>query len=269
MSQCVTPLITGSELYLLQGQVIEDLYDNNLEDDPEIHADEHLRYVADLERKFIAWKRRLPPRLQRTPWVDGCPPNPDNAHRTSNFDRLSVILALRYLNARLLLRRTLLVLCLRGGTHLMPDRALTHEERPYFDRKVINEITICESDAMEVIEIISSTNPYPFLRTSWWFSAYYCERTTSHILTLAAADPLLGFTAALTVFSCFVVRVRCKRLWQDTSIRDTTIDHHRGLHLAAETLHAYGKNTGAQRAQKTICKLIKLQSEISMLLSPL
>ncbi|KPI35291.1 putative transcriptional regulatory protein [Cyphellophora attinorum] len=233
-----------SELYLLQGEIIEHLYGNNLEDDPDIQASESLTHVMNFERKLIAWKRNLPARLQKTPWLYQRHSDHANTSKTSNFDRLSVVMALRYLNARLLLRRTLLMLCLKGGEHLLPDGTFTHEERSYFDKVVINEITICESDAFEVLQIISSTNPYPSLRTSWWFSAYYC------------------FTAALTVFSCLLLRTRCKRLWQEASLKETTIDPHRGLQMAVEIFRAYGNNTGAQRAEKTLNKLIEIQSEI-------
>ncbi|KIW16440.1 hypothetical protein PV08_06492 [Exophiala spinifera] len=235
-----------SDLYMLQGDIIADLYGNNLEDDPILSEVEILRHVVDFEQKFLAWKRKLPSRLQKTPWLEKARCDPANAERTSNFDRLSVILALRYLNARLLLRRPLLILCLRGNHRFMPDGVLSSEKKPYFNRLVMHEIMMCEEDAIEVIEIISSTNPYPSLRTTWWFSAYYC------------------FTAALTVFSCILLRIHCRNLWQEFSIRDTTMDLRRSLQMAVEVFPAYGSNATAQRAEKTLRKLMNLHSEISM-----
>jgi hypothetical protein len=261
----VTMLILDSELYMLQGDIIADLYGNNLEQDPDLAAIDTLRHVIDFEQKFLAWKGQLPSRLQKTPWLEKGPYNPPNAHKTLNFNRLSVILALRYLNARLLLRRPLLMLCLRGGQHLTPDGAFSTEERPYFNRLVISEIMTCEKDAIEVIEIISSTNPYPFLRTTWWFSAYYCKSAISSIASHAETDLHLGFTAALTVFSCSLLRIRCGGLWQEFSIGDTSMELRHSLHVAVEVFRAYGSNAAAQRAEKTLSKLISVHAEISMM----
>jgi hypothetical protein len=262
-----TMLILDSEFYMLQGDVIADLYGNNLEDDPGVAAIDILRHVIDFEQKFLAWKRQLPSRLQKTPWLEKTPYNPPNAHKTLNFHRLSVILALRYLNARLLLRRPLLMLCLRGGQHLTPDGAFSDEERPYFNRLVMSEIMTCENDAIEVIEIISSTNPYPFLRTTWWFSTYYCKWAASSIASHAGTDLLLGFTAALTVFSCILLRIRCGSMWQEFSIRDTSTDLRHSLHVAVEIFRAYGSNAAAQRAEKTLSKLISVHAEIGRIYS--
>lgn len=166
---------------MLQGDIIATLYGNNLEDDPVVSAIEILNLMVDFEQRFLAWKRNLPSRLRKKPWLDKDLYDPGNVHKTLNFDRLSVILALRYRNARLLLRRPLLMLCLRGGQHLTPDGAFSNEEEPYFTRILMYEILVCEQDATDVIEIISSTNPHPSLRTTWWFSSYYCKRATSSI----------------------------------------------------------------------------------------
>ncbi|KAJ0418320.1 fungal-specific transcription factor domain-containing protein [Aspergillus carlsbadensis] len=229
-----------TELYLLQGTIIANLYGNNLDSTINMSVGEVLKQIVDLEQRLLTWKRDLPLRLQRTPWRGENLDDIATSAQSSPFNRLSVMLALRYLNVRLLLRRPLLILCLVGDRCLVSNQELPSDDGQYFTRLISNEITTSELDALEIIRIVSKTNPHPSLRTVWWFSSYYC------------------FSAALTIFCCILLRLRCKIILQDLPTSGRVAELGRNLQVAVETLQAYGNNAPVRRARKTLTKLYQI-----------
>lgn len=134
-----------------------------------------LERTISLEQRLSAWKRNLYPQLQRRPWEILDPDTTSASAWDRVFDRLSVIITLRYLNIRILLHRPVLGAFLRKRAHYRFDGDQLQDEDPFFNDVAKKSIDICEQSAIEVVQIVYKTSKLPGLLGAWWFSAYYSK----------------------------------------------------------------------------------------------
>jgi hypothetical protein len=131
-----------------------------------------IEQVLSLEQALALWRSNLFPQLQNRPWdaldpTSASPPSLDPV-----FDKLSVVIALRYLNTRILLHRPILSALVEQRK---PRGSATGER--YLTGLAEQSVTVCRDCALEVIQIVwrlslsRSTN----LLGAWWFSAYYSK----------------------------------------------------------------------------------------------
>lgn len=134
-----------------------------------------LESTVALEQRLTAWKRNLYPQLRRRPWdaLDSDSLSPIAWDPV--FDRLSVIITLRYLNARILLHRPVLSAFLRKRVRQRVGGAELDEEDAFFQDLGERSVKICEQSAMEIVQIVYRTSAPPALLGAWWFSAYYSK----------------------------------------------------------------------------------------------
>jgi hypothetical protein len=127
-----------------------------------------------LEQKLTAWKHKLLPQLQRRPWDSLDPDGVSVSTWDPVFDRLSVILTLRYLNTRIVLHRPILSAFLRQRSRPRTAESLARED-PFFNDLGDRSVRICQQSAMEIVEIVYKTSKPPALLGAWWFTAYYSK----------------------------------------------------------------------------------------------
>lgn len=176
------------ELYLLIGDVLADLYGNNLGSDLPRSISEMTQSILCLEKRLGAWKRGLPPELQKRPWTT----NRSNVQVSTPllddhvFDRLSVIVALSHLNVRILLHRSIL------SKFLASDYDAENEDSTglFFHGVAEQSVIVCEASAIELVTIVYSMGSDAAFLPAWWFTAYYT------------------FNAALVLFACLVYHMK-------------------------------------------------------------
>ena len=176
------------ELYLLLGDILADLYGNNLSSDLPRSMSDMTQSILCLEKRLAAWKRNLPPELQKRPWKS----DRSNAQVSTPlpgdhvFDRLSVIMALRHLNVRILLHRSIL------SKFLADDHYAEVEDSTdvFFHGVAEQSVVVCEASAIELVAVVYSMGSDTAFLPAWWFTAYYT------------------FNAALVLFACLVLRVK-------------------------------------------------------------
>ncbi|OAP60068.1 hypothetical protein AYL99_05070 [Fonsecaea erecta] len=182
--------IATIQLYDVLADIIKKLYGSNVDADAQQTVPALLATISQLEHKLEVWKQNLPPQLQQVPseikltgWNLSSSPG-----FAPVFDRLSVILALRYLNTRILLHRPILSACLRQrypfGT-LNEPASDVHDKFPHEFASI--SVEICERSAVEVIDIVCKASRHPRMLGTWWFSAYYT------------------YNAALVIFCCILL----------------------------------------------------------------
>lgn len=126
-----------------------------------------LESVIRLESKLLQWRRDLPPQLRARPWDDSLSESTQNII----FDRLSIILSLRYLNTRILLHRQVLARFLEQINN--GDR--NSEEGLFLRQFGHGSLQVCLESASEIISIVHKMGKKPSLLGAWWFSTYYSK----------------------------------------------------------------------------------------------
>src|ERR1700761_9670871 len=147
-------LTFGRQLYYVLGDIISELYGDNVDVDTGPSIPTILERTVVLEQKLAAWKHELLPQLQRRPWDTLEPDGVSVSTWDPVFDRLSVILTLRYLNARIVLHRPILSAFLRQRGHARGSAATTSREDPFFNDLGERSVRICQQSAMEIVEIV-------------------------------------------------------------------------------------------------------------------
>ena len=127
-----------------------------------------LERVIRVERLLMEWRRDLPPMLRLRPWDATFAESEQNLI----FDRLSIIIALRYLNTRVLLHRQVLARFLAQ----INNRNADLEEDIFLHQFGQSSLQVCVDSASEIISIIHKVGKRPYLLGAWWFSTYYSER---------------------------------------------------------------------------------------------
>ncbi|OAL32981.1 hypothetical protein AYO22_00066 [Fonsecaea multimorphosa] len=238
------------QLYYILGDIISELYGGNVDVDTGLTVPTMLERTVVLEQKLAAWKHNLFPPLQRRPWDTLDPDTISLSAWDPVFDRLSVIITLRYLNTRILLHRPILSAFLRQRARVkVPGEPLEQEDQ-FFNDLGERSVKICQQAAMEIVEIVHKTSKPPALLGAWWFTAYYT------------------FNAALVIFSCVLLEITPSNVRTVNSPPITTTDSLDSakivemitrLRRAMETLKRFGEGTkSAKRIRKTLVKLIQI-----------
>ncbi len=163
------------QLYYILGDIITQLYGSNVDSDPNLSIPTLLERTLSLEQRLSAWRRNLFPQLQRRPWDTLDPDSVWASAWDPVFDRLSVIITLRYLNTRILLHRPMLSAFLRKRACYRSLGVQSDEEDPYFQDLAEKSLKICAQSAMEIVQIVHKTSAPPTLLGAWWFSTYYSK----------------------------------------------------------------------------------------------
>ncbi|KIV85748.1 hypothetical protein PV11_01410 [Exophiala sideris] len=249
--------IATLQLYHILADIITQLYGSNVDTDPNISIPTILERTVSLEQRLSAWKRNLFPRLQRRPWETLDPGTVSASAWDAVFDRLSVIITLRYLNIRILLHRPVLSAFLRKRAYYKFGAGQLEDEDPFFNDVARKSIDICEQSAMEIVQIVHKTSKLPGLLGAWWFSAYYT------------------FNAALVVFSCILLEITTINKWTHGGATitiahfvdsDKVVEMITRLRRAADVLRRFGEGTkSSRRIARTLVKLVQICMTLAQL----
>lgn len=152
------------------------MYGSNVDIDPGLAIPTMLERAVVLERELSAWKRSLFPQLQRRPWDTLDPETISMSAWDPVFDRLSVIINLRYLNTRILLHRPILSAFLRERARFSNGGETLEQDDPFFYDLGRRSVNICQQSASEIVDIVHKTSSPPALLGAWWFTAYYSKQ---------------------------------------------------------------------------------------------
>ncbi|KAL3448201.1 fungal-specific transcription factor domain-containing protein [Aspergillus insuetus] len=97
--------IESIKLYQLIGEIINDIYNNNVESDAHISNSDLLKRVISIEQRLDEWKLNLPPNLR----VRSKEEVMHDLADPSVSINLSIVITMRYLIARILLHRPLIL----------------------------------------------------------------------------------------------------------------------------------------------------------------
>ncbi|UKZ78344.1 hypothetical protein TrVFT333_006081 [Trichoderma virens FT-333] len=219
------------KLYSILGDVIADQYGLNLGCAPQPSISLMLESVIRLESKLLQWRRDLPLQLKARPW--------DSSFIDSNqnivFDRLSIILSLRYLNTRVLLHRQVLARFLEQINN--GDR--NSEEGILLRQFGHGSFQVCLESASEIISIVHKMGKKPSLLGAWWFSTYYT------------------FNAALAIFAGLLIQANGIAGPMMAGLE--TDDLRTSLYLAVEALQNLGGGARlVQRCRKYLETLVRV-----------
>ncbi|UKZ52537.1 hypothetical protein TrVGV298_006315 [Trichoderma virens] len=219
------------KLYSILGDVIADQYGLNLGCAPQPSISLMLESVIRLESKLLQWRRDLPLQLKARPW--------DSSFIDSNqnivFDRLSIILSLRYLNTRVLLHRQVLARFLEQINN--GDR--NSEEGIFLRQFGHGSFQVCLESASEIISIVHKMGKKPSLLGAWWFSTYYT------------------FNAALAIFAGLLIQANGIAGPMMAGLE--TDDLRTSLYLAVEALQNLGGGARlVQRCRKYLETLVRV-----------
>ncbi|OAP63482.1 hypothetical protein AYL99_02709 [Fonsecaea erecta] len=245
------------QLYYILGDIISELYGGNVDIDPGLTVPTMMERTVVLEQKLAAWKHNLFPPLQRRPWDTLDPDTVSLSAWDPVFDRLSVIITLRYLNTRILLHRPILSAFLRQRARVKVPGEPIEQEDPFFNDLGERSVKICRQAAMEIVEIVHKTSKPPALLGAWWFTAYYT------------------FNAALVIFSCILLEITPSNVrtvnsppiaGNDSLDPGKIVEMITRLRRAMETLKRFGEGTkSAKRIRKTLVKLVQISMTLVQL----
>jgi hypothetical protein len=158
-------MLGDSQLYLILGQVIESVYDNNISCPAQATGmHQILKKVLEVDQDLTKWRQQLPPGLSEV--------------TTSELERLQsigdmvtyrfrTILTLRYLNVRTLLHRAVLLRLLESPPHP------SHTDLTF--NMSVSSMKVCVESAMASIGIISYATNQQNLLPIWWYSVYFSK----------------------------------------------------------------------------------------------
>ncbi|CAG9988603.1 unnamed protein product [Clonostachys byssicola] len=227
-------------LYQILGDIIASQYDQNIGTSTHTSLSCLLENTIRLEGQLLAWKRVLPDTLSRRPWDV----KSGDSGADAVFDKLSVILKLRYLNIRTLLHRPVLARYLEQLRVHGPDQ----NEMLWMQRFGQSYLEACIESASEIITIAHNLSDTPSTLGAWWFSTYYT------------------FNAALIIFSALLIHASDKSWLSQSDIR--TADLCASLQLAAQALRKLGNGA---RLSRRCCKFLAVlvrTTAVTGLMSP-
>lgn len=155
-----------SRIYKVVGEIIQRVYEKNIPTHPTIPSSELFQRIMSIEPELASCKASLPLHVRILTKEDVWA----YLQGRATFTPLSIVLTLRYHNARLLLHRAMVT---RFLSYDRIDGYDTQEWEFLHDfGRVSLEISMRSS--MELVEIIASASEgcLPML-TAWWFSLYY------------------------------------------------------------------------------------------------
>ncbi|KAJ9615634.1 hypothetical protein H2200_001709 [Cladophialophora chaetospira] len=249
-AQALSAEIEMKSASLETGDIIAELYGDNVDIDPGLAIPTMMERTVVLEQKLAGWKHHLIGQLQRRPWDTHDQDGISVSTWDPVFDRLSVILTLRYLNTRIVLHRPILSAFLRQRARSRNLAEPIPRDDPFFNDLGERSVRICQQAAMEIVEIVHRTSKPPALLGAWWFTAYYT------------------FNAALVIFSCILLELTISNVGSPSNFRAFAIhspdaakvvDMVIQLRRAMEALQRFGEGTkSAKRIRKTLVKLMQI-----------
>ena len=185
-------------LYKVQWKVVHSLYGQNLGCDQPLGEMETVAEVFKLEQELSEWEHTLVGPL--------CLRIPSSVlldQESALDERFRVILTLRYLNLQILLHRPVLSRCLelRGNSS---DKSHTLRSAEQMIANSIETCVLSSENIIAIVHSIVSAKPSVELLGAWWFSLYYCKRT-SRIISGVATDYFEVFSAALVIFASSLI----------------------------------------------------------------
>lgn len=233
------------QLYRILGDILEQMYRQNLEPSCRISFAEMLAPLASLEIRLNSFNLDLPPALKLRPWESAETPSGTD----SVFSKLSVIMRLRTLNVRLLLNRPVLARMLERNSLLSGPAKDSHES--IFADFARASVRACAECAMEVIHITHTLRSRSSLLGAFWFASYYT------------------FNAALAIFACLILELDGFPLalhdGTPASLNAACLqgvrEQAKTLRKAIEAVETLGGSTrSAKRIRRTLVKLMKTAS---------
>lgn len=155
------------KLYHIIGDIIDKVYQKNIESDTNISNSDLLLCILPIERRLSAWKSTLPPNLQVKSKEDLL-----QAGESKVDSSLNAVITLRYLNSRILLHRPILSRFLDQNIR-KPDYTA---DGGFLHQFAKGNVEVCIVSACEMIDIIYSLyQARHHMLTSWWFAIYYSK----------------------------------------------------------------------------------------------
>lgn len=218
--------------------------------------------IAGFEANLDEWYSSVEPKLKLKPWISSAilEMSPSDAV----FQRLSVIMRLRFLHTKSLLHRVVLQSlcesCLKAGA------ASSDGETSFATMISQQSLSACLRYAVEIIEIVHSMSRVPFGLGGWWVSIYYSEFDIfvpyMYRLTLFAA-----FHATLLLAACLIYHFEFSSSNEQVvppvwSYND--IEHAAGSLLKGQkAIEKLGQDTrSSKRISKTVSKLVETISKL-------
>lgn len=147
------------------------MYQSNLSSDISIDLDFLAAEIPRIEHDLGEWQRGLVPELKLTPWA--VVSSTVESARDVVFEKLSVIVQLRYLHAKLLLHRATIRTL---GQRLSNPQADQIDDSKSFSGCLAQQSLIqCMRSATELVDIVCKMSQVPLKLGSWWFSIYYSK----------------------------------------------------------------------------------------------
>ncbi|KAK5092503.1 hypothetical protein LTR70_005465 [Exophiala xenobiotica] len=221
------------------------LYNNNLSTGSEVGMHLAVVDVARLDQALNDFERNLEAKLRLRPWDSTAEitVEPDAV-----FEKLSVIMRLRYLHARLLLHRTVL----RALTDKCEEHQIDSGVRlgRFAGGLAQQSLSLCMSTAAEIVEIVYEMSALPLKLGSWWFSTYY----TFHASLVLVICLLLHYGH----FS--IPQAIPHPIWNNDEISETAKTLIQGKQAIAQV----GRGTrSSQRICRTLSKMIQACTSIA------
>lgn len=159
-------------LYKLIGEIIESVYQNNIESEVQLRDSDILERIISIEKKLDAWKSSLPPNLCVTPKEEIM----RNLNSSSVFSSLSTVITLRYLIARILLHRRIII-CFLNSQKEQSGELEKPEFLRLFGKPSLEMGVLAASEMIGIIFDLSEHQHH--MLTTWWFSIYYSKSCCS------------------------------------------------------------------------------------------
>ncbi|KAF9884702.1 hypothetical protein FE257_001331 [Aspergillus nanangensis] len=221
------------KLFHILADIVQEIYHGNMSPGKSEFPLELHQSIGSIEWKLHSWRKALPASIQirAISSMDGSSSSP--------FDRLSIVLTLRYHFAKLLMHRATVAQFLDRTEKLSAGGIATDETLPPFFAKVEHaSMEECVSAAVEIIDILHllSASGHRMLM-SWWFCVYY------------------AFSAVLVIFVAYILR-------RQHEISFPLLDRQEGSNTFAKALDVishYGPNTPITiRCHKYVQRLERL-----------
>lgn len=217
--------------------------------------------IAGYEAKLDEWHSKLEPKLKLRPWISNI--NQETSE-DAVFDRLSVIMWLRFLHTKSLLHRVVIQsLC---ESRLESGFASSSSDTSFTTIIGQQSLSACLRYAIEIIEIVHSMSKVRSRLGGWWFSIYY-SKLVSVSLCLYLLTLLPAFHATLLLVACLVYHFESSSsvqrvllpIWIYNDIENAA----KSLLKGQEAIEKVGQGTRlSKRISKTISKLVETIANI-------
>lgn len=157
------------KLYKLIGEIIEHVYQNNIEYNSALPTSELFGRILVIEQKLTTWKSELPLNLQ----VRSRDEILRDTEQAPLFSRLCGVITLRYLNARMLLHRRLISYFLLAHDATKSDDV---EDSRLLHNFCRGSLEVALSAAVDTIDLVFALSEGQHrMLTTWWFTIYYSK----------------------------------------------------------------------------------------------